>query len=162
MGLLDEIAQAAAARRATDTNEREAREASERRIAEQQYKSLTRWDRELVPSIEVAIDKLNDALGGQATGDFLKPHSLSNAQLIRGHVVQGEQMSLTLNYVRSQRPNHFIKFALEAKYGPDPVVLVISHDQRSVVRLVVDDDFKKGLIEHYLARIVRDIECTAS
>lgn len=158
MSLLDEIAQGAAVRRATDAHERNEREASNRRIADEQFKALSRWDRELLLTIEAAMDKLNGALGGQSSGDFLKPTSLTTSQLIRGQLSQGEQMSLTLTYVRSQRANHFVKFSLEAQYGPNPVVLVISHNQRSVVSLVVDDEFKKGTIEYYLTRIIRDIE----
>lgn len=158
MSLLDEIAKAAAARRNLDAQERARSETSTPRIAEAQRIAFARWEREMVPAITSAASKLNNALGGRATGDYLDTHSELSSLLPRGQVALGEQKSLTLKYIRGARPSHLIKFALVGKPGPDPVVLVISRDNRQVVSLVVDQDFKLGTLEYFLERTVRDIE----
>lgn len=163
MGLLEEIAQATAARRAADAHEQKVREASGRRVAALQQAGLLRWQSEIAPAIRAALAKLNSALGGSASGDYVEQHSffMDDAGRIcveRGQVVTGEQVRVTLNYMRSGRPNHFINIALEANNGPDPIVLVIRHGERHVASRVVDDEFRLGVIESTLSRIIGQIE----
>lgn len=156
MSQLDEIASAAAIRRADAAQAATTRAESQKSIAEAQHAALRRWHLEMRSAIANAADKISDALGGKATGDYLKWHSEHESQIVRNETSHGEQMSMTLRVVQGGQLRNFIKFSLEAVQGPDAAVFAITNDGKSVVRLVVDENFKSSAVEYWLTRIVHE------
>ena len=156
MTLLDEIARAASTRRAETAQTAATIVENQQRIAEAQRLALQRWHPEIRPAITNATEKISSALGGKATGDFLKWHTEADTQIIRGQPTSGEQMSVTYRLMHGGQPRNFIKFSIEAIYGPDAAVFAITNDGKSVVRLVVDERLNASALEYWLARIVHE------
>lgn len=160
MSRLREIAAHAAEARSYAA-EQEAAEAERRhRLAEEHYAALCRWNRELLPAIERAAERVTAALGGRTDGDYLDFHSSKQSQIIRNQIDFGEQMSISLRLVRQYKFGEIIKFAIETSGGPDSAVLVITRNGRKVVRLVVDERVGPDSINYWLERIVHESVCS--
>jgi hypothetical protein len=154
MSLLDQIAHAMEARR-KEEREAEARQTlSGRSIANAQFAALVRWEGEIFPLIVATIDKLNRALGGKLTGDYLETFNEVHTRVTRGHMRLGEQMSITARLVQGVMPPSFIKIGLEVRYGPQAAILFVTHNGKRILHIVVDDALHCDDIEICLTRIV--------
>lgn len=156
MNFLEEITKAAAETRAVTAQAATDATARRRQLVETQQAGLLRWNREIEPAIWQAVQRINEALGGRGIGNFLDEHSLQHSEVRRFEPETGEAMSITLRLIRGGRYANLIKLALETTLGTDPVIFTVSREGRSVVRLVVDAEFKREMPGYWLERTVRD------
>lgn len=157
---MQEIADHAAGSRAIASQQEAASAKRHKRLAEEHYAALCRWNREFLPAIHNAAEKISAALGGRVVGDYLDFHSSAQSQILRNHIEFGEQMSVSLRLVRQRKLGEIIKFAIETTNGPDSAVLTLTKDGQTVVRLVVDDLIGPENISYWLERTVHASVCT--